>query len=149
MSVCDIVMLNPVVFSNVFFQARIHKETWVSLPSKLEASFRVAWIQQQNHFGLGIYTYETGKKQQQRGFLRFWSLSPTLWIWSLEKLNMSCSRCRVISPFVSLNFVRVNLIKFPIYWRPDSWLLYKMNSQKNKTMPMHISCRPDPNLQFA
>lgn len=53
-------MLNPVVFSNVFFQARIHKETWVSLPSKLEASFGVAWIQQQNHFGLGIYTYETG-----------------------------------------------------------------------------------------
>ena len=59
MSVCAIVMLNTVVFSNVFSQAQIHEEPWVSLPSKLEAGFGGA-KSQQIHLGLGIYTNETG-----------------------------------------------------------------------------------------
>lgn len=53
-------MFNPVAFSHVFSQAQIHKETWLSLPSRQEASFAGTWIQQQNHLGLGIYTSETG-----------------------------------------------------------------------------------------
>lgn len=99
MIVLCLIQLSSAMFS---LRTRSVKKPAAWLPSKLEADFGGARIQQQNHLGLGIYTYELGyfvTWKAGAGLFKIWCLSPILLIWSSENLNTHCSKCTEISLF--------------------------------------------------
>lgn len=70
-SICDIVMLNPVVSAISFLRLRLDLGT--TLPSKPGVRFGEAYILQENCLGLGTYTYENVilvilEKKQEQGY---------------------------------------------------------------------------------